>query len=225
MLGKCLGSGEAAEKETTALQIVTKSLRPDSGLQAESQGRLQSSPKSPEHLCPPSCSVLQRHAQGWPPGCVGSFWLPGEALPLHDRRICLREQIFQLKASSLSVKLEKDYPSSPSAILRSPGLPPDYRALGPFTEAARMEYPGGLIFPFYWAWAPASGLPQGPGLRQRGGAPWNLAAKHFLPSHLSASDTQAAFIHGLAGVSLPGGAFGRCEPPPSIDPFSSLCAS
>lgn len=55
----------------------------------------------------------------------------GEALPLGDERVCLRERFFQLKASSLSMKWERDYPSAPSAILRSPGLLPDYRALGP----------------------------------------------------------------------------------------------
>lgn len=156
MLGKCLGSGEATEKEATALHIGAKSLTPAPDLQAESQGRLQGlvrvAPRVPNTSALPAVLSFRYTLRVDPQPVVGVSGYQGnlgDALPLHDGRICLREQIFQLQASSLSVKWEKDYPSAPYAILRSPGLPPDYRALGPFTEAARMEYAGGLIFPFY----------------------------------------------------------------------------
>lgn len=80
MLGKYLGSGEATEKEATALQIGTKSLRPAPGLQAESQGRLlRVAPRVPNTSALPAALSFRDTLRVDPPACGGSFWLPGES--------------------------------------------------------------------------------------------------------------------------------------------------
>lgn len=190
------------------MQIVTKSLRPDSGLQVESQGRLQGlvrvAPRVLNTSALPDALSFRDTLRVDPQAALGVSGYQGnlgEALPLHDGRICLREQIFQLKASSLSVKLEKDYPSSPSAILRSPGLPPDYRALGLFTEAARMEYPGGLISPFFLSLSPSLRAPPGARPKAERRCP-SKSGSQALPSLPPLCLRHAGCIHPLSSWGL-----------------------